>query len=777
MHDTFARYLSCLNDFPIPFIISERTTGLVIEANPLYLDFFGFRREEIVGKRSTDLNLWVDPDQRARFAAAFSRTDTVSDFEGRFRRKSGEIVTLIVSSRRFVSGGTEYLLSTFTDVSERYRLEQELRASESRYRSIFENRHTVMLIIDPSDGSILDANPAACRFYGYDHKTLTGMNISGINTLSPDEIAAEMARARGEQRNHFHFPHRLASGEIREVEVYSGPITIEGKELLYSIITDITEKRQAEEELRRARDAAEEASRIKSRFLATVSHEIRTPLNAIIGFTSLALDDPRASVCHDYFLQIRTASTTLLTIVNDILDFARLESGTVTLRESTFSPRQLLSEVAHTAQGWLAGRGISLVVEADEGLPELVSGDENRLRQILLNLLNNAVKFTDQGTITIAALRTGEGEGSVTISFEVRDNGIGIPPEKIGTLFTPFVQLNGSATRQRGGTGLGLSICRTLCDLMGGTISIDSTPGEGTVCTVTLPFRPVSRPELPDDRSGSQQGGDQHCSLNGKQILVAEDNPVNQVLMRESLRRLGAEVVIVSDGQQALRCVTEDPGRFDLVLMDIEMPVLDGVEATRSIRRDHRCAHLPIIALTAHAFDEQYRQCIEAGMNGCITKPLDISRLSSLLAPYLPHRHDRSTPDAADPLPPIHGIDCRDLLRRFDRDPSICLIVLKSFVENKSRFAEMMRDLIASNDLERCALEAHSMKGVTANLSATVLNRLARSIEELVQRRDLSAIYPLLDEFDREFSLLAADVSRIPDLPVNTGGEERIDPS
>lgn len=756
---TLERYLGRLGDLPIPFIITERETGLVIEVNTPYLDFFGFRRDEVIGRRTTDLDVWVDPHDRERFVDSFSRQETLTGFESRFRLRGGGIVTLIVSSRRFASAGCDYLLSTFTDVTERYRLEQELRASESRYRSIFENRHTVMLIIDPADGSIVDANPAACRFYGYDRSTLQTMKISEINTLTPEEVAAEMGRARGEERNHFVFPHRLASGEIRQVEVYSGPITIQGEELLYSIITDITEKLKAEESIRRARDAAEEASRVKSRFLATVSHEIRTPLNAIIGFASLALDDPKASVCHDYFYHIRTASTTLLAIVNDILDFARLESGRISIKKSIFSPAEVIADVARTAQGWLAGDDVVIQISPNESLPLLVGGDETRLRQILLNLMNNAVKFTPRGMIRLTAQRLdGGGEDRVTLLFEVHDTGVGIPPDRIGELFSPFVQLEGGMGRQ-GGAGLGLSICKSLCDLMGGTISLVSTPGIGTTCRVILPFEAAARPAVPDDE-GEEAPVSPPSSLEGRRILLAEDNQVNQLVMTEALKRRGARVLIASTGEEALRIATEQPDGIDLILMDIEMPVMGGIEATIRLRSDPRTARIPIVALTAHAFDEQYRRCWEAGMNGCITKPVDISRLLQLLAPYLPRGGGESTPVGSGAPLSVRGIDWPDLMRRFDCNVELCLVVLRSFVENKGSFAKTMSDALAQGDWERCALEAHSLKGVTANLSATRLNRLALMIEEKIRDRDPDSIHLLLDEYEREFALIAGDISR-----------------
>ncbi|GAB4295276.1 MAG: hypothetical protein Fur0034_03770 [Desulfuromonadia bacterium] len=756
---TLERYLGRLGDLPIPFIITERETGLVIEVNTPYLDFFGFRRDEVIGRRTTDLDVWVDPHDRERFVDSFSRQGTLTGFESRFRLRGGRIVTLIVSSRRFTSAGCDYLLSTFTDVTERYRLEQKLRASESRYRSIFENRHTVMLIIDPADGSIVDANPAACRFYGYDRSTLQTMTISEINTLTPEEVAAEMGRARGGERNHFVFPHRLASGEIRQVEVYSGPITIEGKELLYSIITDITEKLKAEESIRRARDAAEEASRVKSRFLATVSHEIRTPLNAIIGFAALALDDPKASVCHDYFHHIRTASTTLLAIVNDILDFARLESGRISIKKSIFSPAEVIADVARTAQGWLAGDDVVIQISPNESLPLLVGGDETRLRQILLNLMNNAVKFTPRGMIRLTAQRLdGGGEDRVTLLFEVHDTGVGIPPDRIGELFSPFVQLERGMGRQ-GGAGLGLSICKSLCDLLGGTISLVSTPGIGTTCRVILPFEAAARPAVPDD-GGEEAPVPPPSSLEGRRILLAEDNQVNQLVMTEALKRRGARVLIASTGEEALRIATEQPDGIDLILMDIEMPVMGGIEATIRLRSDPRTARIPIVALTAHAFDEQYRRCWKAGMNGCITKPVDIPRLLQLLAPYLSRGGGESTPVVSGAPLSVRGIDWPDLMRRFDRNVELCLVVLRSFVENKGSFAKTMGDALARGDWERCALEAHSLKGVTANLSATRLNRLALMIEEKIRDRDPDSLHLLLDEYEREFAIIAGDISR-----------------
>ena len=366
----------------------------------------------------------------------------------------------------------------------------ELRQSEARYRSLFANNHSVMLLLDPDSGEIMEANPAAESFYGYTAAEFRGMKIDRINCIPPDEIRTEMARAAAESRSHFLFQHRLADGAVRDVEVFSCPIVIGGRKLLFSIIHDVTDRKRLEEETIRARNEAEAANRAKSDFLATMSHEIRTPMNAIIGLGHLALETDLSGKQRDYLTMILSSAQSLLGIINDILDFSKIEAGKLTIQSIHFRLSDLLRSIIDTFSVLADTKGLKVSYRIDPKVPVLLKGDPLRLTQVISNLLNNAVKFTDRGevvvSISLAGLQTEN--RMATILFSIRDTGIGMSEEQCRQLFQPFTQVDSSSTRRHGGTGLGLSICRHLVTLMGGGISVASTPGKGSTFSFTLPF-------------------------------------------------------------------------------------------------------------------------------------------------------------------------------------------------------------------------------------------------------------------------------------------------
>jgi PAS domain S-box-containing protein len=528
---------------------------------------------------------------------------------------------------------------------------QELRSSESRFRRLFENVLEGVYQTS-SDGHILIANPALVRMLGYQsEEEFKRVNVEADLYARPEERAAFLRAFErdGELRN-VELRLRRKDGEVITVLENGRRLTdpATGQTYYEGTLTDITGRKRAEqelrnharkleqaqgrleqqasllvqqsEELRQARDAALEASRLKSEFLANVSHEIRTPMNGVIGMTSLLLETNLSDEQRDYATTVRRSAEFLLSIINDILDFSKVEAGRMSLQRTGFSLRQTVAHAMQLLAHSAAQKGIELSWSVDDGVPDALRGDAGRLSQVLINLAGNAIKFTESGYVRVRWAVAAADAMGVSLRCEVSDSGIGISPESQSIVFQPFTQVDGSSTRRHGGTGLGLAICKQIIELMGGDIGVESELEKGSTFwfQVRLETQPVAAPVAPAI-SPSRRAD----------ILVAEDNVINQRVATALIERRGYRADVVSNGQEALDALLRQS--YALVLMDCQMPVMDGFEATREFRkRESQARRTPVIAMTAHAMSGDRERCIAAGMDDYLSKPVlpeDLDRI------------------------------------------------------------------------------------------------------------------------------------------------------
>ncbi|EME69366.1 Signal transduction histidine kinase [Paramagnetospirillum caucaseum] len=429
-----------------------------------------------------------------------------------------------------------------------------------------------------------------------------------------EELVAERVKKARNFTAHC-FERERPDGTV--IEVRGTPLPGGGFVTTY---TEITDRKRAERMLIHAKDKAEEMARVKANFLATMSHEIRTPMNGVLGMLHLLTGSPLTPEQRDHLETAQSSARALLAIINDILDFSKLEAGQMKLEATRFDLHRLVDEMLALMKGAAADKGLTLQARLGDGVPHHIAGDPTRLRQVLTNLMGNAVKFTEKGGVVVSVKAEPDGPAPARLRFEVADTGIGIEPAAAPALFAEFVQADSSITRRFGGTGLGLSICKRLVEMMGGEIGFDSVPGEGTTFHFTLPL--VAAAEDRDTGAMVNETGD----LPSLSVLLAEDNPVNQKLTTTLLRRWGQRVTLAHNGAEAIAAVAREP--FDLVLMDVHMPGMDGLEATRRIRAmAGPLAAIPIIAMTADVLDGDAALCLAAGMDDYVAKPVEPARL------------------------------------------------------------------------------------------------------------------------------------------------------
>ena len=700
----------------------------------------------VKGKTSSEIDA---PEMVARCEATdreiLATPSRSVQFETTLRLKDGLAHEFLIFKSAYYSaaGAPAGIVGVCLDITTRNQSEKALAASEMRYKSLLTSMRDGFVVIDRKD-RIVETNPAFREMLGYTDTELAGMTYRDITP--PEWHEKEEAILRDAVDAHgfspiFEKEYRRKDGTLLSVaiRVHLYPGTPEDERRYFAVARDVTATKAIEADLRLAKEEAERANRAKSDFLAKMSHDIRTPLNAVIGMTDLTLGSELSPTQRDALETARESAGILLDLINDVLDISKIEARKLELANEPFDLRRTLAATVRAMRPQAARKGLALRLSVAPDVPRFVRGDQIRLRQILVNLIGNAVKFTETGGVSVSLERvaTATMGNSALLSCAVADTGVGILPERLGRIFDMFTQADATVSRRYGGTGLGLAICRELARLMGGNIAAESAPGRGSTFRFAIPL-----PETPPEERGADHPVAAGFILPADRplrILLAEDNPVNIKVAAAYLGRRGHTFVVAQNGQEALDLLACHP--FDVILMDLEMPECDGFEATRRLRAGEAGPlnrSRPVIAMTAHALSGVRQRCLEAGMTDYLAKPLDFQALGVLLGgitdaeepkPATAARDDARAPD----------LDTAAALQRLGGDTELLRELESDFLRQYPRKLRHITLCRNSENWDEAALAAHSLKNIVGAIGAEAARRLAGDLEESLRHSDSDA--------------------------------------
>lgn len=617
-------------------------------------------------------------------------------------------------------------------IVERLEARLALQESEHRYRALYQSARDAIFVLD-TEGHFLDANRATCFQLGYSLDKLLGMTITDVVSAPEQALVPErLLRLTAKECLTFDSVCHRWDGSTLVVEICANLVSFEGRPAILCVTRDIAARKRLEERLLRSKVEAESANKAKSDFLARMSHEIRTPMNAILGMTQLLLDTSLKGEQRDYLETVFEAGQHLLGVINDILDLSKIEARRMELVEQDFDLHQCISSTLRTLRVQATAKCLTLDYRIAQETPRFIKGDLPRLRQVLVNLVNNAIKFTERGGVMVRVETAPDIlcplKGGLPLLFRVDDTGIGIPQDKLRFVFDEFAQAGSGPIRHERGTGLGLAICQRLVTMMGGRIWAESELGQGSVFFFTMVFALGSPPvlEARDFQAAQAAGPGRRLK-----VLLVEDNPINVKVATAFLDRERHETTLAEDGAKALDILAREA--FDVVLMDVEMPVMDGWEATARLRAGEAGEinrHVPVIAMTAHVLQDIRERCAQAGMTNHVAKPVNFRELAAIMNREVaeagrPPLLRKASPEPAPPVLNVHHA-----MERLDRDVDLYLqVVAETVGELPQRFAALS-DLVAQGGGYEACRAAHSLKGNLGTIGAERAAAAAMAVED-----------------------------------------------
>jgi PAS domain S-box-containing protein len=808
LRESEQRFQRAFRNNPAAMAIVWTENQRIVEVNDAFLGLLDRRIDEVVGRTVDEIQLIDGDRERECFSAALVAGEQLRHLELRISTGNGERRHISLSMDAFELGGERFMLAVALDLSARVQAEEALRDREEVFRSISAAAQDGIIMID-SDARVTVWNDAAERMFGYSRDEAEGRPLYSL--ILPEDYEPGFMEGFGQFRMSGDGPFigtaqqvlgQRKDGTQIPVELSASAVKIRERWHAVGILRDITERLKVDEALWKAKEeteaandelqrSVERANRLadeaavanasKSEFLANMSHEIRTPMNGIIGMTGLLLDTRLEDDQREYADTVRSCADSLLTIINDILDFSKIEAGKLDLEALDFDLAGTIGDTIDVLAIRARQKGLDLVFRIDPSVPAMLRGDPGRLRQVLTNLIGNAIKFTAHGEVALGVTLEAQEPEHAVLRFVVRDTGIGIPAGKVDQLFQPFTQVDASTTRRFGGTGLGLSISRRLAGMMGGTIGVESEEGVGSRFWFTARFE-----RQPEERAAANAGAPRvagHAVADAQRrklrLLLAEDNITNQKVAIKVLEKMGHRVDAVANGVEAIKALRTMP--YDLVFMDVQMPEMDGLEATRRIRDPEtgaRDPRIPIVAMTAHAMKGDRERCLEAGMDDYVSKPISPQHVANAIARRLdgqpvPDLHgasrpadgpgDAGTAPSPGPAPEAAGDpglpDRASLLTRLGGDEEVFVEVIKIFLEDVPKQLSAMDDSLAAGDAKTLRRLAHTLKGSSGTAGAEALQRASLRLEEAAAAGDLAAAAPLVPPVKQLFAQVLATMS------------------
>ena len=754
-------------------LIGHLQTGVLLDdgsqnitlANAMFCEIFGIDADpdDLNGKDSNIIsdqikNLFKDPDYfiESLLTIIEFQKPSLNDI---FELRDGRILR-----REYIPIYTDKIfkgnLWKYTDVTADKNAENTLRIREEKYRSIIDNMNLGLLEVDTEE-KILFANQCFCDMCGYDLEEILGKRAAQIFTKGEN---IELMERKNEERRRsgtsdaYEIVIKDKRGRVRWWLVSGAPRYNDNGDLIGSIgiHLDITDQKQLEVELTAAREQAEQSTRSKEVFLANMSHEIRTPMNAILGMSNQLSKTPLNKKQLFYLDTINSASENLLVIINDILDLSKIEAGKLSLEKIAFEPREVIKRAIQVLIHKAEEKGLVLGNSFfDEKASPVLIGDPYRLNQVMLNIITNAIKFTEQGSVDIQLSVLNDTRTSQTIKVDIRDTGIGMDETFKNSLFEKFSQEEASVTRQYGGTGLGMSICKELIELMEGEVIVESEKGVGTCISFVVDFTKG----LVEDLPSKEEFIADESMLSGKKILVVDDNEINRLVATTILNNYGADTVEAANGAESVEYLRHH--QVDLVLMDIQMPVMNGYDAAKMIRKNIS-DKLPVIALTANAIKGDNKKCLEAGMNDYIAKPFKEEDLLKMIAGILQTNvalKTKKTVVVAEPE--VSYYDISEITKISRGNEGFVQKMLKMFIDQVPMHLEEMKEKFDANELTAVGEIAHRIKPTIDNMGIVSSKDTIREIEKIGKSAvDTGSLWQLIEKVEKDIGLAVEAIKK-----------------